>query len=154
MLNAVHGRMEQIRLLTQQVSVHSSSAANVMSRGVDTEVIQYLPENLAPLKHMTEKAEKLCKETESEFNDWIAMLTELLEASVETHSLSESQRKEAGEAFSIVLSDIHGASREKARLSEELQDFQRYRLTSSKNYILYSMVGCILPDKLLKIHPL
>ena len=118
--------MEKIRLVTQQVSVHSASAASVMSRGVNTEVIHFLPENLAPLKHMTEKAEMLCKETESELNGWIEMMTELLEVSVETHSLSESQRKEAREAFSVVLSEIHEASREKTRLGEELQDFQRY----------------------------
>ena len=97
-----------------------------MSRGVDAEVIHFLPENLAPLKHMTEKAEKLCKETESEFSAWISMMTELLEISVETHSLSESQRKEAREGFSVVFSTIHEASREKARLGQELQDFQRY----------------------------
>ena len=144
MLNAVHGRMEKIRLLTQQISVHSASAANVMSHGVNAEVIRFLPENLAPLKHMTEKAETLCKETESEFNDWIHMMTELLEASVESHSLSESQEKEAREAFSIVLSEIHEAAREKARLGEELQDFQRYFLTFRKKTTLFLWIGCII----------
>ena len=93
MLNNFLGNMAKIGLLTQQVSLHSASAANLISHGDDSEVIQLLPENLIPLKEMTSKGRRLCNDMESELETWFAMTSELLEASIETHSMSEGQRK-------------------------------------------------------------
>ncbi len=61
MLNHLHGNMEKIRLLTQQISAHSSSVASFLSQGEAQEVVQYLPVKFALLKDITEKAGRLSR---------------------------------------------------------------------------------------------
>ena len=126
--------MERIRLLTQQIHLHSSSAANVISHGENSEVIQFLPKNLIPLKEITAKARGLCNDMEAELETWFAMTSELLEASIETHSLSEDQKKEAKERYREVLSEMQAAAEEKEMLQEELDDLERYKFHIASNY--------------------
>ena len=127
--------MEKIRLLTQQIHLHSSSAANIISHGENSEVIQFLPENLILLREITAKARVLCNDMEVKLETWFAMTSELLEASIETHSLSEDQKKEAEESYREVLSEMQAAVKEKEMLQEELDNLGRYKFDVASIYV-------------------
>ena len=109
-----------------QIHIRSTSAANIVSRGENSEFIQFLPQNLIPIKEITAKACAMCKGTELALEKWLAMAYELLEAAIGTHSLSRSQRAEVQRALDDVRSEMHTASVDRRLLREDLPDLERY----------------------------
>ena len=80
--------MVKIRDFTQQISHHSSSAADIITRANNIEVTQSLPVKLNILKDITDNSCLLSSEAEEKIEKWIAMISELVEISIESKSFS------------------------------------------------------------------
>ena len=128
MLNNILGSMERIRLQTLQIHYYICSAANIISRGQNSEVIHFFPENLIALKKFTEESSTLCNDMDTKLDAWFDMISELLVALVGTHSLSEEHSKDARERCQRARSGKKAALNKREILVAELENLEKYEL--------------------------
>ena len=125
LLNTVHTIMDKIRLLTQQISFHSSAAADIITQTNNLTLTKSLPEKLNHLKHITDTCCRLSGEAEGKIEDWIAMVCELVETCIESRSVSEREREEATVAYEIVKGVIESTTTKKCKALETFKVFER-----------------------------
>ena len=125
LLNDVHTIMDQIRLFTHQIWLHSSSAADIVTHGTKFEVTGRFRAKLNTLKYLTDKSCWLSCQAEERIEYWIAMVCELVEICIQSKSLSEEKKKEAVVAYESAKEMIESTDAKKRKVIEMMTTFEK-----------------------------
>ena len=125
LLNDVHTIMDQIRLFTQQISVHSSSAADVIIQSNNIDITDSLPAKLETLKYITDTSCRLSSHAEEKIEDWLAMVCELVETCIQSKAVSEDEKEEAVVAYECARKMIENTDTKRHKVIETMKNFEK-----------------------------
>ena len=137
LLNDIHKHMVHISLLTQQISVHSSSAKVFLTSEEDyCNVVHSVSETFKGVTIIMNKALEHSKEIEKRVETFIAMASEFVECCVAKWSLSQLEKVKSKEAYDMYIARIHKLDQEKQELVQDMVAYERFAWLPFKLFLV------------------